>query len=397
MTLGLRRQLGVFTVLFAGGMWMSKVAQPLYFEQLDALVAFGIGYAVMAVVGGFSFAWGAFADRFGGLNSVRLGTLVYGIGITGRLFTDVIPVVIFSAVAGAGASLVLVAIRPWVRATASDEEIPQIVGARSLGNQAGLLLGTVGAASIFALAATQGDGAKTALLIAPALVAAAFVWVLLSPKPAAASSLPSSVPPAVDVAADRRRYKALALRLAIIGLLSGFYVSLVAPYLPLILTNGGATAAQAALIMAFMSVAQMGATWLFSRYSTGSRPFALFAVSEVLTGVITLAAALALGLGAPWIAVIFIVRAAFVSLAIASEETIQYAVIPAQATGLIFGISQTAFLVGDTLGGVLGAPLWLNVGPEGLLLTAGAITLLNAVLLPVLLRNVRSESMVKVA
>jgi predicted MFS family arabinose efflux permease len=189
----------------------------------------------------------------------------------------------------------------------------------------------------------------------------------------------------------------LAVKLAVIGLLSGFYVSLVAPYLPLILTNGGATAAQAALIMALMSVAQICATWIFSRYSTSSRPFALFAVSEVLTGVITLAAALALGLGAPWIAVIFIARAAFVSLAIASEETIQYAIIPAQATGFVFGISQTAFLVGDTLGGVLGAPLWLNAGPEGLLFTAGAVTLFNAVLLPALLRSVRSESTVKAA
>lgn len=396
MSLGLRGQLGVFTVLFAGGMWMSKVAQPLYFEQMNALVAFGIGYAVMAVVGGFSFAWGAFADRFGGLNAVRLGTLLYAVGIAGRLFTDVIPVVIFSGVAGAGASLVLVAIRPWVRSTASDEEIPKIVGTRNLGNQTGLLLGTVGAASIFALSATQGDGAKTALLIAPALVAAALVWVLLAPN-SQARTLPNSVPEEADEAADKRRYKALAVKLAVIGLLSGFYVSLVAPYLPLILTIGGATAAQAALIMALMSVAQICATWIFSRYSTSSRPFALFAVSEVLTGVITLAAALALGMGAPWIAVIFIARAAFVSLAIASEETIQYAIIPAQATGFVFGISQTAFLVGDTLGGVLGAPLWLNAGPEGLLFTAGAVTLFNAVLLPALLRSVRSESTVKAA
>ncbi|PNI08651.1 hypothetical protein CXX84_08600 [Arthrobacter sp. AFG7.2] len=310
--------------------------------------------------------------------------------------TDVIPVIIFSGVAGAGASLVLVAIRPWVRSIASDDEIPKIVGSRNLGNQTGLLLGTVGAASIFALSATQADGAKTALLIAPALVAAAFVWVLLSPN-SPTRSLPQSVPAGTDCGADRRRSRVLAVKLAAIGLLSGFYVSLVAPYLPLILTNGGATAAQAALIMALMSVAQIGATWIFSRYSTNSRPFALFAVSEVLTGVITLAAALALGLGAPWIAVIFIVRAAFVSLAIAAEETIQYAVVPAGATGFVFGISQTAFLVGDTLGGVLGAPLWLNAGPEGLLLTAGAITLFNAVLLPMLLRSVRSGSMVKAA
>lgn len=369
---------------------MSKVAQPLYFEQLNALVAFGVGYAVMAVVGGLSFAWGAFADRFGGLNSVRLGTLIYGFGIAGRLFTDVVPVVIFSAVAGAGASLVLVAIRPWVRSTASDEEIPKIVGARNLGNQTGVLLGTVGAASIFALTATQTAGAQSALLIAPVLVALAFVWVLVFPKPSTRSRpLPEPAKSESDV--YRRQHAGLAVRLAAIGLLSGLYVSLVAPYLPLILANGGATPTQAALTMALMSVAQIAASWFLARRSTGSRPFVLFALSEVGTGVITLLAALALGLGAAWIAVIFILRAAFVALAIASEETIQYAVIPAKATGFIFGISQTAFLVGDTLGGALGAPLWLSAGPEGLLLTAGIITLINAALLPMLLRNIRTE------
>ncbi|MGF6832613.1 MFS family permease [Paenarthrobacter sp. TE4293] len=396
MRVGLRGQLGLFTVLFAGGMWMSKIAQPLYFEQLGALVAFGIGYAVMAVVGGFSFAWGAFADRFGGLNSVRLGTLIYGIGIAGRVMTDVIPVVVFSAIAGAGASLVLVAIRPWVRANASDEEIPKIVGARNLGHQAGILLGTVGAASVFALAATQGDGARTALLIAPALVAAAFVWVLFSPQPPARPRMEAQ-PQQADLGLGRRRYAAIAAKLAAIGVLSGFYVSLVAPYLPLILTNGGATAAQAALIMAFMSLAQIGATWLFSRHSKGTKPFGLFTITEVLTGIMTAAAALALGLGVAWIAIIFILRAAFVSIAVAAEETIQYAVIPAKATGFIFGISQTAFLVGDALGGVLGAPLWMGLGPEGLLLTAGIITVVNAGLLPLLLRGVRTEPLVKVA
>jgi hypothetical protein len=396
MKVGLRGQLGLFTVLFAGGMWMSKIAQPLYLEQLGALVAFGIGYAVMAVVGGFSFAWGAFADRFGGLNSVRLGTLIYGIGIAGRLFTDVVPVVVFSAIAGAGASLVLVAIRPWVRATATDDEIPKIVGARNLGNQTGILLGTVGAGSIFALAATQLDGARTALLTAPALIAAAFVWVLISPQPPARPRMEEE-PRQAESTLDRRRYTAIAVKLAVIGALSGFYVSLVAPYLPLILTNGGATAAQAALIMAFMSLAQIGATWLFSRHSKGTKPFGLFTVAEVFTGLITTAAALALGFGVLWIAIIFIVRAAFVSLAVAAEETIQYAVIPAKATGFIFGISQTAFLVGDALGGVMGAPLWIGIGPEGLLVTAGVITLVNAGLLPLLLRGVRTEPMVKVA
>ena len=35
----LRAQLTVFSLLFAAGMWMSKVAQPLHFENADAMAA----------------------------------------------------------------------------------------------------------------------------------------------------------------------------------------------------------------------------------------------------------------------------------------------------------------------------------------------------------------------
>lgn len=388
MRMGLRGQLGVFTVLFAGGMWMSKVAQPLYFEQSGALITFGVGYAVMAVVGGFSFVWGALADRLGGLNAVRIGAAIYCVGIAGRLLTDVVPVVIFAVIAGVGASLALVGIRPWVRSAASDDDIPRLVGARNFGNQIGLLIGTVGAALIFSIAATQIAGTALALSVAPVLIALAFVWVTVGAKSATGAKQDADDrDEKLDL--DRRQYTSLAIKLVVIGLLSGFYVSLVAPYMPLILTSGGASASQAAISMAFMSAAQIVVSGFLSRRGNSRRPFAVFTISETVTGLLTLAAALMLDFGAVTIAVIFILRAAFVSLAVASEETIQFAVIPARATGLIFGISQSAFLVGDTLGGALGAPLWLNLGPQGLLTIAGAVALLNAVLLPFLLRTAK--------
>ncbi|GAA4151870.1 hypothetical protein [Leifsonia shinshuensis] len=111
-SISLRTQLGVFSALFAAGMWMSKVAQPLHYDNAGALVAFGVGYAVMAVAGGFSFLWGTLADRIGGVNAMRIGTVAYAIGIAGRLMTDLLPTVVFSFIAGAGASLALVGIRP---------------------------------------------------------------------------------------------------------------------------------------------------------------------------------------------------------------------------------------------------------------------------------------------
>ena len=73
----LRVRVLVFSVLFSTGMWLSKVAQPLYFDANGAITAFGIGYAVMAIAGGLSFVWGVIADRVGGLTVVTVGCVIY--------------------------------------------------------------------------------------------------------------------------------------------------------------------------------------------------------------------------------------------------------------------------------------------------------------------------------
>lgn len=379
LTLGLRGQLGIFSALFAGGMWMSKVAQPLHYEHANALVAFGVGYAAMAVVGGFSFAWGALADRLGGLNAVRIGAVVYAIGIAGRVFTDLLPTTIFSCVAGAGASLALIGIRPWIRSQATDQEIPKIVGARHFGSEIGIAVGTVGAAGVFALASQGDSGTVWALQIAPVLVLLGVVWLWIvarsTVKPAV-SQLPSS--DAVADPAARRSFRALAIRLALIGVLSGFYVSLIVPYLPLFLTGGGLSDSGAAITLGVMSLAQVAVSWVISRRGMSERPFKVFFVAEAVTGAVTIGIGFLAGVPVIFVAALFIFRAAWITLAATAEETIQYAVIPGSAAGFVFGISQTAFLVGDALGGAIGAPLWLSLGPGGLAVISGAAAIANA-------------------
>ncbi|MBF9336829.1 MFS transporter [Microbacterium lacticum] len=377
----LRVQLAVFSLLFAAGMWMSKVAQPLYFDGHGAMIAFGAGYAVMAVIGGLSFAWGYLADRMGGLNAVRLGGVVYAIGISGRVFTDLVPAIIFSAVAGAGASLALVGVRPWVRSRATDEEIPKIVASRSLGNQSGVFVGTLGAALIFAIAGQAEDGQRSALLVAPVLVLAGIVWITFAGR----SSKYAVAPRNTNEGQASPDTRGLSVKLAVLGCLSGFYVSLVAPYAPVILSDAGLTDAGAAVAISVMSLAQIGSTAVLTKVGTSPRPFRLFIFSETATALLTLLAAGLLQLPGLVVAAIFVARSAFLALAATAEETIQYAVIPAAAVGFVFGIAQTAFLVGDAAGGALGAVLWHSTGPWGLLITAGAVTLANAILFPVLL------------
>lgn len=380
--LGLRGQLGVFSALFASGMWMSKIAQPLHFADAGALVAFGLGYAVMAVVGGLSFVWGALADRIGGLPAMRIGVFLYAIGIAGRVLTDVVPAVLFSALAGAGASMALVGIRPWIRSRAEDTDVPRIVGGRNLGNQVGVFAGTLGAAGIFAVVAQRGGGTEVALLVAPVFVLAAGVWLL---GIGGSSAAPVEVTAGAD-AKPARSFSALAVRLGIVGVLSGFYVSLVTPYLPLYLTRGGLSDAAAAIVVAAMSVAQIATTAVVARRGIGRRPYLLFFVTEAATGVLTACLALVLGASVVVLALLFIARASFVAIAVTAEETIQYAVLPTASAGFLFGISQTAFLVGDAVGGAAGGPLWGELGPETLAVIAAVATLANAALMPVLLR-----------
>lgn len=379
----LRLQLTLFSLLFAAGMWMSKVAQPLYFDGQGAMIAFGVGYAVMAIVGGLSFAWGYLADRIGGLNAVRVGGLVYAVGISGRVFTDLTPSIIFSAIAGAGASLALVGIRPWVRSRATDVEIPKLVASRSLGNQTGVFAGTLGAALIFAIAGQAEQGQRTALLVAPVLVVCGIVWISFAGR-----STRYRAPEAdSDAQQDASGTRPLMIKLAILGVLSGFYVSLVAPYVPVILADAGLTDAGAAVAISVMSLAQIASTAVLTRVGTSPRPFRLFIISEAATALLTLLAAGLLHLPGLVVVAVFVARSAFLALAATAEETIQFAVIPAGAVGLVFGISQTAFLVGDAAGGALGAVLWHSAGPWGLLLTAGTVTLANAILFPLLLKR----------
>jgi hypothetical protein len=380
---GLRTQLAVFSALFASGMWMSKVAQPLHFADHGALVAFGAGYAAMAIAGGFSFAFGAFADRVGGLAAVRIGAVLYAVGIAGRIWTDLVPAVAFSVVAGVGASLALVGIRPWVRSKVSGAEISTVVGGRNFGNQFGVFVGTIGAAGIFAVAGQADRGNVIALLVAPGLVLLGAIWLLISgrndgPVVAAPSDGPQERAP---------RLVGLAVRLGVVGVMSGFYVSLIAPFVPLYLTGAGATSSAAAIVVAAMSVAQLATSAVLAKRRTSDRPFTLFFASELAAGVLAVALAFALSSSFVIVAIVLVARAGFVSVAVIAEETIQYAVIPGNAAGFVFGISQTAFLVGDALGGAVGGPLWQSAGPVWLAAIAGGITIVNAIAMPLLLRT----------
>ncbi|WP_175481387.1 hypothetical protein [Curtobacterium sp. MMLR14_010] len=306
--------------------------------------------------------------------------------------TDLVPAIGFSVVAGVGASLALVGIRPWIRSTMAGNDVSTIVGGRNFGNQIGMFAGTIGAAGLFALVGQADTGNVAALLVAPGLVLLGALWLLVVGR---------NDRPVVATVSQTREERApgmlgLATKLGIVGVMSGFYVSLITPFVPLYLTRSGATSSIAAIVVATMSVAQLVTSAVLAKRKTSDRPFTLFLVTELAAGLLAVALAFALSSSVFVVAAVLIARAAFVSVAVIAEETIQYAVIPGNAAGFVFGISQTAFLVGDALGGAVGGPLWQSAGPIWLAVTAGGVTIANAFVMPLLLRR-RTPSTVQEA
>ncbi|MBJ7291699.1 MFS transporter [Williamsia sp.] len=382
MQFSITTRLAVYSLLFSSGMWMSKTAQPLYFEAAGALTAFGAGYAVMAVAGGLSFFWGALADRIGGLNLVRIGLVLYAVGLTGRLLTGLVPVIVFSAVAGFGASAALVAIRPWIRSMVPDDDIPRLVAVRNSTSQAGVFVGTLGAAAVLLLGDT---GPTVALALAPVLVLLAALWLSVGSVPDGQRTRTDAGDPPPDHQKPTRG-RSLAIALMAISALSGLYVSMVTPYVPLILTGAGGTASEAAVGIALLSACQFSVSSVLARYaSLGSRPFVAFVGAEIAAGVLTLGVSALLDFSFWIVVVAFVVRAAMVSIAVVTEETVQYALVPANGSGLVFGLAQSGFLAGDAIGGLVGAQLWEAGGGQLLLEVAGVLTLANAVLVVALL------------
>ncbi len=182
----------------------------------------------------------------------------------------------------------------------------------------------------------------------------------------------------------------MALGVAGLGLLMGFYVSLLSPYLPLLLVDRGVPLAWVGVVLAVASVVRLAAASVSGRYLRERSPLAVFLISEACCALTTLVLAVAAG---PWIAAVALaLRGAFLLGATVSQELLQMGAFPTALAGVFFGLTQSAFLAGDSLGGALGGLLYHRLGSSTTVLIATALTAANAVLVPLFYRRMRASS-----
>ncbi|MFE9737468.1 MFS transporter [Streptomyces sp. NPDC006477] len=386
---GTRRVAG-FTLLFFVGMWLSKTVHPLYFERHGHLVAFGLSYTAMALAGTLSVFVGRLADRWGPRPVMALGSVLYAAGMALRVFHDSpVLAVVSGVVGGIGASSVFIALRTWTLHNADESQRPGVISRREFMNQAGMAVGTGAAGALVAVIGSGDRGYVGVLLLAAAFVLATVAFI--------PPSKPHVRPDAGKDPADRPRlrdvvtqHRGLALGVVGLGLLMGFYVSLLSPYLPLLLADRGVPLAWVGVVLAVASVVRLTAAAVAGRYLRARSPLAVFLLSEACCAATTLVLAVSVG---PWIAAAALaLRGAFLLGATVSQELLQLNAFPAALAGVFFGLTQSAFLAGDSLGGALGGLLYHQLGSSTTVLIATGLTAANAVLVPLFYRRLHAAS-----
>lgn len=76
-----------FSLFFYFSMYLSKTIHALWFEENHALTSFGFSYTMMAVAGILSFFTGKLGDKISPHFALRLGVIVYAVGLALRVFT----------------------------------------------------------------------------------------------------------------------------------------------------------------------------------------------------------------------------------------------------------------------------------------------------------------------
>jgi MFS family permease len=369
---GKARRFILFVTVFYLCMFSSKTIHPLWFEKNHALVAFGFSYTAMAIAGSLSFFTGFLGDHLGPRNALRIGVLVYGVGLSLRVYTQSIWIVIISGfIAGLGASLVIVCIRYWVLDLAEKANRAAAVSVQTMGVNVGTAIGTFGSGVLALLLGAPTISYPTVLILSAVFC---MITVFLVPE------LKEQVSKRQEERKGRiKEHLLLSSGVIFFGLLAGVTTSMITPFIPIILKDVGLNVATVGLVMAGMSILKAVSAPFFGEKKYEKQKIFFFFGAELLTGLMVLTLTLQLSPG--WVIFAMLLRSLLLSLSIISEELMHLAMFPKHLVGFFFGLLQSAFFVGDALGGSFGGWLY-HLHIHYALIASGALTLINAVLFP---------------
>ena len=347
-----------FQVFFFTVMWTSKTLHPIFFESTGSLANFGLSYSSMALAGYFSFLTGSFTDRMGSAKSLAIGSMLYSIGLFARAYPESKSIAIASGlIAGIGASMTLNSLRLWMLEKSTSENKAKWVGLKSstaaLGTAIGCAVaGFLPAQSFFVISI------KILLMSAGVVLflVGAVIFIFSHQKQSIQIVKKASRLQGIKkVFSEHRR---LALFTSVIGTLTGFYVSFVSPYLPLIMKEKGLSLESIGLSIGVFSLVRFFLDPFIARWieKNKSDSLKIFLVAEFsilfVTGIFALTISKEIFIG------FLVLRSIALGFSTISEELLWIQKFPREIVGLLFGLNQSSFFLGDFLGGLINGSLW---------------------------------------
>ncbi len=362
-----------FHVAFFLLMWLSKTVHVLYFEESQAVVNFGISYSAMALAGYFSFFMGHAADVWGFRRMIAFGAVLYGIGLTLRIFPHSMAIAIGSGViAGVGASTVLSSMRLWMLALADEASKVRMVGLKS----SCTALGTaIGCAAVGFLPLTS-EQILLASGLGMFLLSLVFVWKSARTEQAAVRGPVRS--PWNGLSDLFIRHRRLALTTTILGMTTGLYVSFIGPYLPILLKDKGLSLSAIGLSTgAFALLRFFADPWIakfIGRHKNQS--LWIFAGAELMIALVT--ASFLFPISKTGAVLLLLLRSLSLGFSAMTEELLWLRIFPKESVGLFFGLNQSAFFIGDFTGGLMNGYVYKHFGLDSSIHVIMAIMLVNA-------------------
>lgn len=376
-----------FQVFFFAMMWMSKTLHPIFFENQGRLANFGLSYSAMALAGYFSFLTGSVTDRLGARKTLGVGTVLYGLGLSLRAYPNAAAIALLSGfICGIGAAATLTSLRLWMLNLSCEKTQTRWIGLKSSTTALGTALGCALAGFLPGLSFIK-ISVQYLLLSSGLLLFFSGVIIVSRSKTQHSLKTTKQKSPWHDLKIVFIKHRELSLFTSVIGVLTGLYVSFISPYLPLIMKDKGFTMSSIGLSIGAFSLIRFFADPLIAKWidKNKSNSLTIFLAAElsilVITGFFTLSVS-------KYSFIVFLViRSLALGFSTIAEELLWIQKFPKQLVGLLFGLNQSAFFIGDFLGGLINGTLYQKFGLAACVVVAIATILVNSYLFIVLFRK----------
>jgi hypothetical protein len=379
----------LFTMFFFLVMNLSKALQVLWFDENNKLANFGLSYSSMAFAGVFSFYYAPLLLRVFGKNPLVLPLAIYSLGMALRTVVDSTVVAIISGLlAGIGASTALNAFRTFLAFQSQKENFDLVLSHKNVLQQSA---SSLGAAMIgLALACFSFTGAPYQLSL---LICAVTMFTLALLWPAQLKTDPvvnNSSTGGWKLILSEHSFRTFSL--TGFSLLMGLAISCTTPFLLVMLKHQGIPVSQIGLLAASgVGIGALTQTLVTPKLRK-SKYLTHFIVTETLLALVTVALTLK-GVPPIFIAAIYVTRLFVLSLSMFLQEALEYQLLPKKHASEVLGMMQSAFLVGDMLGGSTGGLIADKYGIETTLQFGALLFALNGILFVLCVQLLKSRGL----